>query len=82
MTLEMLDQSEIEERWRRLDPIFIMGRQRTGTSIIWRALQVAGFFGFPEGHLWFDLVESLARLRDPEFQKDIRQLLRPILMKR
>jgi hypothetical protein len=65
-------QSEIEERWQCLDPIFIMGRQRTGTSIMAKALQVAGFFGFPEGHLWFDLVESFARLRDPTYQENVR----------
>jgi hypothetical protein len=40
---------------------------------MWRALRVAGFLGFPEGHLWFDLVESLARLRNPEHQKRLRQ---------
>jgi len=67
------NQVKIERRWQRLDPIFILGRQRTGTSIMWRALQVAGFLGFPEGHLWFDLVESFARLRDPTYQGNVRQ---------
>ena len=73
MAPEIWSQSEIEEQWQQLNPIFIMGRQRTGTSIMWRALRTAGFLGFPEGHLWFDLVESLARLRDPEHQKRLRQ---------
>ena len=62
-----MEQSEIEAQWRRLDPIFILGRQRTGTSIVWRALQAAGFWGFNEGYLWFDLVEPLARFRDPDY---------------
>jgi hypothetical protein len=70
---EIWNQSEIEERWQCLDPIFIMGMQRTGTSIMWRALRVAGFLGFPEGHLWFDLVEDFARFRDPEYKKYTRE---------
>jgi len=63
----------IEEEWQRLDPVFIMGRQRTGTSITWRALRVAGLRGFPEGHLWFDLVEAFARFRNPSYQENVRQ---------
>ena len=64
---------EDEKRWQCLDPIFIMGRQRTGTSIMWRALKYAGFLGFPEGHLWFDLVGSFARLRDPTYLENLRR---------
>ena len=71
--MEIRDRSTADYRWHSLDPIFIIGRQRTGTSIIWRALQVAGFLGFPEGHLWFDLVESFARFRNPEYQAEVRQ---------
>lgn len=70
---EMVREDELFERWQRLDPIFIMGRQRTGTSIVWRALRAAGFFGFPEGHLWFDLVGCFARFRDPEYKQGLRQ---------
>lgn len=73
MAQEIPRQSEIEERWRSLNPIFIMGRQRTGTSIMWRSLRAADFRGFPEGHLWFDIVEAFARLRDPTYQENIRQ---------
>jgi len=66
------DELAIEEQWLRLDPIFIMGRQRTGTSIMWRTLQVAGFHGFPEGHLWLDLIEPFAHFRNPEYKRYIR----------
>jgi hypothetical protein len=62
-----------EAYWRQLDPIFIFGRQRTGTSIMWRALRVAGFFGFPESHLWYDLVKPFAWWRDPEYKAYLRQ---------
>ena len=61
--------SDIEERWSQLDPIFIRGQQRTGTSIMARALRIAGFNGFGEGHLWFELAKPLARFRDPEYRK-------------
>ena len=57
-----------EVYWQQLDPIFIFGRQRTGTSIMWRALRVAGFLGFPEGHLWYDLIEPFAWWRDPDYK--------------
>ena len=73
MRAKMAHQVDIEARWQSLDPIFIVGRQRTGTSIMWRALRAINFQGFPEGHLWFDLVESLARFRDPAYRKTIRQ---------
>lgn len=73
MSVEIPNQADIEERWRHLDPIFIMGRQRSGTSIMWRALRALDFLGFPEGHLWFDLVESFARYRDPSYQQNVRQ---------
>ncbi|MGC9396704.1 MAG: sulfotransferase [Anaerolineae bacterium] len=62
-----------EVHWRQLDPIFIFGRQRTGTSIMWRALRVAGFLGFPEGHLWYDLIKPFAWWRDPEYKSYLRQ---------
>jgi len=65
--------SDLDQRWRRLDPVFIMGMQRTGTSIIWRALRVAGFRGFPEGHFWLELVEPFARFRDPDYKAYLRQ---------
>jgi hypothetical protein len=67
------DGRSLEEQWQRLDPIFIIGSQRTGTSIMWRVLRTANFFGFNEGHLWLDLVESLARFRDPGHKKWLRQ---------
>ncbi len=62
-----------EERWSLLDPIFILGRQRTGTTIVWRALQAAGFHGFPEGQLWHDLLDSFARFRNPMFEPEMRR---------
>lgn len=57
-----------EAYWDQLDPIFILGRQRTGTSIMWRALQVANFVGFPEDHLWYDLIKAFAWWRDPAYK--------------
>ena len=63
----------IEENWQQLDPIFILGRQRTGTSIMWRALRVASFLGFPEGHLWYDLIKPFAWWRDPAYKAYLRQ---------
>jgi hypothetical protein len=63
----------LEEQWQQLDPIFIIGTQRTGTSIMWRVLRTANFLGFNEGHLWLDLLEPLARLRDPAHKKWLRQ---------
>lgn len=73
MTPNAVDQPDIEERWLGLDPVFIMGRQRTGTSIMWRALRTVDFLGFPEGHLWFDLVESFARFRNHAYRESVRQ---------
>ncbi|MGD9029424.1 MAG: sulfotransferase [Anaerolineae bacterium] len=69
----LTDQRSLQRQWQRLDPIFIMGRQRTGTSIMWRTLRVASFLGFNEGHLWFDLVVPFASFRDPHYKKLFRQ---------
>jgi hypothetical protein len=66
---EILNQSEIEERWQSLAPVFIRGMQRSGTSVLVRALETVSFVGFPEGHLWFDLMEPIAWLRNPEYQR-------------
>jgi len=63
---------EIEARWEKLDPVFIRGMQRSGTSIMARALQRMKILGFGEGHLWFELVEPFARLRDPDYCPDLR----------
>jgi len=71
----MTGRTEIEERWQRLDPIFIMGAQRSGTSIMARAMTVLGYSHFGEGHLWFELMAPLARWRDPMYR---RRLRRPI----
>lgn len=59
--------------WAALDPIFIVGRQRTGTSVVWRALREAGFNGFAEGQLWLELAEPFCRLHDPLYASDLRQ---------
>ena len=37
--------------------------------MIQRALGVARFFSFGEGHLWLELIECFARFRDPEYRK-------------
>jgi hypothetical protein len=73
VALKSTAEHSLEGQWQRLDPIFIIGSQRTGTSIIWRALRTANFLGFNEGHLWLDLVESFARFRDPDHKKQLRQ---------
>ena len=63
----------LDREWQGLDPIFIMGRQRTGTSIMWRTLRAVNFLGFNEGHLWFDLVDAFARFRNPDYRSLLRQ---------
>jgi len=73
MTARSRDQHSLHQEWKQLDPIFIMGRQRTGTSIMWRTLRAANFLGFNEGHLWFDLVEAFAPFRDPGYKSLFRQ---------
>lgn len=65
--------NELDRAWSDLDPIFVVGRQRTGTSIVWRALREAGFRGFAEGQLWLELVEPFCRLHDPLYAPDLRQ---------
>ena len=59
----------VKKRWSRLDPVFVRGMQRSGTSILFRALRAAGVAGFPEGHLWDELMEPLARIRDPAYAR-------------
>lgn len=63
---------EIEACWRHLDPVFVRGMQRSGTSVMARALRRLGIVGFGEGHLWFDLLEPFNNLRDPEYQPHLR----------
>ena len=63
---------EIESRWRALDPVFIRGMQRSGTSIMARALQRLGILGFGEGHLWFEALKPMTRLLDPEWMPPLR----------
>lgn len=64
--------SDVEARWRDLDPVFVRGMQRSGTSVMARALRRLGIKGFGEGHLWFDLVKPFERLRDPEYASNLR----------
>ncbi len=68
-----LGTAEVDRAWSELDPIFIVGRQRTGTSVVWRALRTAGFNGFAEGQLWLELVQPFCRLLDPQYAPDLRQ---------
>jgi len=69
----MLGKQEVEEAWAKLDPIFIMGMQRSGTSIMAIALLLAGFTGFGEGHLWLELIEPFSRFRDPSYRPAYKQ---------
>lgn len=64
--------SDLHVRWERLDPVLIRGMQRSGTSILYRVLTDSGLVGFPEGHLWDELVETLAHLRDPAYLRGVR----------
>ena len=63
---------KIEARWRTLDPVFVRGMQRSGTSVMEGALQRMGIRGFAEGHLWFELLGPLTQLRDPTYRPDYR----------
>jgi len=64
-----MNDKDVQKEWELLDPILVRGMQRSGTSILYRVLKVAGFAGFPEGHLWQDVVKPLARLYDPDYQR-------------
>ena len=64
---------DVEKKWSNLDPIFIMGMQRSGTSIMAIALTLPGFTSFGEGHLWFELLEPLARFRNAEYRSVLKQ---------
>lgn len=59
--------SEIESAWQQLDPLFIRGMQRSGTSIMARALGRMEIRGFGEGHLWFELVKPFEKLHNPTY---------------
>jgi hypothetical protein len=63
---------EIDARWRQLNPVFVRGMQRSGTSAMGRALREMGMVGFGEGHLWFDLIKPFTRLRDPAYWPNLR----------
>lgn len=64
---------EIDARWRELDPVFVRGMQRSGTSVMARALREMGVAGFGEGHLWFDLVKPFKKLHDPTYRPYVRR---------
>lgn len=64
--------AEVDARWQQLDPVFVRGMQRTGTSVMTRALQKMRIMGFGEGHLWFELVKPFERLSDPTYLSHLR----------
>ncbi len=64
-----MDETHIPETWHQLDPVFIRGMQRSGTSILNCVLSDAGIIGFAEGHLCADLIETLSRLYDPTYKR-------------
>ncbi|MDY7078946.1 MAG: sulfotransferase [Chloroflexota bacterium] len=64
---------DIDARWQQLNPVFVRGMQRSGTSIMGRALRRMNIAGFGEGHLWFDLVEPFMQLRDPAYHSHLRE---------
>src|SRR5689334_5706288 len=59
-------------RWHDLNPIFVRGCQRSGTSAFTTALNRTNVSSFAEGHLWFELACAIARIRDPKFQRHYR----------
>jgi hypothetical protein len=63
---------DIDARWEQLDPVFVRGMQRSGTSVMALALREIGILGFGEGHLWFELVEPLERVLDPAYCSPLR----------
>lgn len=67
------DREQVEKRWNDLDPIFIMGMQRSGTTAIARAMSLCGFTHFAEGHLWLEVMEPLERLQDPSYRSSMRR---------
>lgn len=64
---------EANAAWQQLDPVFIRGMQRSGTSMMARALGRMKIRGFGEGHLWFELVKPLEKLHDPTYKPFVRQ---------
>lgn len=63
---------DIGARWEKLNPVFVRGMQRSGTSVMALALQEMGILGFGEGHLWFELVEPLEKILDPSYCSPLR----------
>ena len=64
--------NDIETTWGQLDPVFVRGVQRSGTSVVARALLRMKILGFGEGHLWFDIVKPLEQLADPNYMPHLR----------
>jgi hypothetical protein len=62
----------VTSAWRELDPVFVMGMQRSGTSILAMAMHAAGLRGFAEGHLWHELVATLDQVQDRERLPELR----------
>ncbi len=65
----------MQRRWRALDPVFVRGMQRSGTSITARGLHRIGIIGFGEGHLWFEALRPFRELRDPSHLTPLRDPL-------
>ena len=63
---------DIDARWSQLNPVFVRGMQRSGTSVMARALQEMGILGFGEGHLWFEVVAPLEEILDPSYCSALR----------
>ena len=63
---------EVDAHWQQLDPVFVRGMQRTGTSVMTRALQKMRIVGFGEGHLWFELIKPFEKMSDPTYLPHLR----------
>ncbi len=64
---------KIDQAWSQLDPIFIMGMQRSGTSILAIALSLAEYHSFGEGHLWFEILKPFDLFRNPAYYPKLKQ---------
>ncbi len=63
---------KLEQQWQALNPVFVRGMQRSGTSMMGRILHQLGILGFGEGHLWDEIARPFERLLDPTYQPDAR----------
>jgi hypothetical protein len=67
-----MPKNDLQTRWQRLNPVFVRGMQRSGTSIVALALRKMNIVGFGEGHLWYELLEPLEQLENETYKPHLR----------